>query len=757
MNDDKIKINRKLNISDNERRDAIKFIEQGKPLPDKYRFLLFKDDKEVELLWNGKTNEVTNVALPFQTIEQIDEPREGEFGNLGTLWDNTGRQVTGWTNKLIWGDNKIILSSLKNGPLREEIEAQGGLKLIYIDPPFDVGADFSMNIEIGDDNKESFTKKPSIIEEVAYRDTWGKGADSFMAMIYERLKLMHDLLADDGSIYVHCDWRLNSSMRLVLDEIFGSDNFRNEIIWRKRNIPNAQSKFFSQVYDSILFYSKSDNYIFNKIYLPLTERQKEPYRLSDEKGKFRLIMLEARGKQATASRKKFEWRGRTAQWLYSKERLDDFYKNGYIYGDAEKGYAKKQYLNEVEGILATNIWNDNSVAPLQGGSQEFQDYPTQKPEGLLVRIIKSSSNEGDLVADFFIGSGTTLSVAEKLGRKWIGADLGKFGIHTSRKRMIGVQRELKKEGKGFRAFEILNIGKYERGSFLNTNDDLRAEQKAKQAQQKEKEFIKLILSAYKAEPVETFENIVGKKRDRLVAIGPISLPVSSKFINEIVSECKEKGLTKVDVLGFDYEMGISFENYKNDGVDIAFKVIPREVFDKRAVEKNQVNFYDVAYIDVKPVVKGRGGIKELSIELTNFSVFYNQDNIGIEDELKSGRSKIIIENGQVLKVTKNKETDKIEREKLTKKWSDWIDYWAVDYDFADRKEIIKVTERDKIKEVWTGDYIFDNEWQSFRTKKDRNLELVSAIKELPRGDYKVAVKVVDIFGNDTTKIIDIKI
>src|SRR6202142_4573792 len=167
-------------LPDNEKRNIIKYIEADKPLPDKYRFELFEDKREVELVWNGKTNEVTNIVLPFQVIEQIDEPRSNEkFGTTDSLFDTTGRQITGWTNKLIWGDNKLILASLKNGPMRKEIEAQGGLKLIYIDPPFDVGADFSMDIKIGDGaDEESFTKKPSVIEEIAYNDTWGKGADS---------------------------------------------------------------------------------------------------------------------------------------------------------------------------------------------------------------------------------------------------------------------------------------------------------------------------------------------------------------------------------------------------------------------------------------------------------------------------------------------------------------------------------------------------------------------------------------------------
>jgi len=192
-----------LKLTDNEKRDILEHLEADRPLPDKYRFLLFDEKREVELVWNGKTNEVCNIVLPFQTIEQVDEPRAEKPEQTALqsdlfAMDNRGRHLQGWTNKLIWGDNKLILSSLKNGPLREEIEKQGGLKLIYIDPPFDVGADFSMDIEIGGD---TFTKKPNILEEIAYRDTWGKGADSFIAMIYERLVLMRDLLAENGSIY----------------------------------------------------------------------------------------------------------------------------------------------------------------------------------------------------------------------------------------------------------------------------------------------------------------------------------------------------------------------------------------------------------------------------------------------------------------------------------------------------------------------------------------------------------------------------
>jgi len=738
-----------MKLTDNEKRDIIKYLEAGKPLPPKYRFLLFGETQEVELLWNGKTDEVTNVVLPFQVIEQIDEPRSNnKIGLQNTLFDTSGRQITGWTNKLIWGDNKLILSSLKNGPLRKEIEAQGGLKLIYIDPPFDVGADFSMDIKIGDDE---LTKKPSVIEEIAYRDTWGKGADSFIAMVYERLKLMHDILAEDGSIYVHCDYRVSSYLKLILDEVFGKDNFVNEIIWQGAvGDTSAKNKKFIKSHDTIIFYRKNkENIIWNDSFQEYSANKLNIYKFEDEKGKYQLGPCDNPGGggyvydlgcgEKTPSRGYSMPRETAIKWI----------ADGTLIVKANKVPLRKWYMNE-EGVRCKDVWSDI-------GKERGLDYATQKPEDLLERIIKASSNEDSLIADFFCGSGTTLAVAEKLNRKWIGADLGKFGIHTSRKRLIGVQRELKKEGKNFRAFEILNIGRYERQNFIAVNNDLRIEEKAKLAEKKEKEFVKLIISAYKAERTDSFVNIAGKKRDRLVAVGPIDMPVSSKLIQDIVLECKEKGITKIDVLGFDYEMGLDFQEYKDQGIDIAFRIIPREVFDKKAVEKGQVKFYDVAFVEINPIIKGRT-TKELSIELTDFSVFYNQDDSGeIVEDLRPGGNRIIVENGQVVKISKDKKTELVSREILTKKWSDWIDYWSVDFDFEDRKEIINIVENGKEKELWTGDYIFDNEWQSFRTKKNRNLELFSAPKEMRPGEYKIAVKVVDIFGNDTTKVIKVKI
>jgi len=752
-----------MKLNPNEIRDVIKLLEAGKPLPDEYRFKLFEDKREVELVWNGKTNEVTNIVLPFQTIEQIDEPRAENTNDTKsqlTLFDSDqrGRQVKGWTNKLIWGDNKLILSSLKNGPLREQIESNGGIKLIYIDPPFDVGADFSMNIEIGD---EQFIKQPTVLEELAYRDTWGKGSDSFIAMIYERLVLMHDLLANDGSIYVHCDWRVSAYMKIILDEIFGEDNFRNEIIWQ-RTSARSDSETYNHIHDTLFFYSKNiDNIIWNKQYTEQSESYiSNFFRYSDSKGRYRLIypLLPGRrvGKTGVA------WKGIDPNrygkhWRYTVDKLNELERNDLIYWPKKGGLPGiKKYLEDNKGRLLQTLWTD--ISPVAGSAKENEGYPTQKPVSLIERIVIASSNTDDIVADFFSGSGTMMAVAEKLGRKWIGSDLGKFSIHTTRKRMISVQRELKNHGFDYRAFEILNLGKYERQLYIGMNLNLAEDDQQKQLTRKESDFVNLILKAYKAEIASGFQHFEGKKNNRLVAIGPINLPVGRDFIHELLKEALSKKLTKIDVLAFEFEMGLFpniQEEAKDKGVDLGLKYIPRDVFDKRAIDKNQVVFHDVAFIEVKPLIKG----KTIAIELTDFSVFYNQDTIAnVESDLKNGGSKILVDNGKIIKVTKDK-NGITERTILTKKWTDWIDYWAVDFDFENKKEIIRIKKEDgdDFEEVWTGDYIFENEWQSFRTKKNRSIELKSIFHECQKGKRKIAVKVVDIFGNDTMKVIEVNI
>lgn len=766
-------------LTDAEKRDLTRLIQEGKPLPEKYRFILFEDKREVELVWNGKTREVCTTVLPFQTLEHVDEPRQEEPESPQfDLLDTRGRQLKGWTNKLIWGDNKLILSSLKSGALRRQIEEAGGLKLIYIDPPFDVGADFSMDIEIGN---ESFHKEPNLLEQIAYRDTWGRGADSFLSMIYERLILLRDLLSGDGSIYVHCDWRVSSFLRNALEEVFGGGSYRNEIVWQRTNAHNETGQY-GRVHDTIHFLTKSpEGYIWHPEPIPFSEEQLARYK-KDENGRY-YTTQDLTAPRPNSNSGKFEWRGTMPSpsrgWGYTLEQLEEWWEEGRI-ATKRDGSPRMDglivYLDEKTGQAPQTIWRD--ISRVTNTGDERLGYPTQKPEALLERIITSSSDEGDLVGDFFVGSGTTAAVAEKLGRKWICTDLGKFGIHTTRKRLIQVQRELKESGKPFRAFEVLNLGRYERQVYLNVGGRLTGKQREEALAQKEREFRDLILRAYRAQPLEGDEFFHGKNAGRLVVVGPINLPVGRLFVEEVIVECRKRRATRADILAFEFEMGLFpaiLEEARQKGIDLAPKYIPAEVFDKRAVDKGQVVFHDVSYIEAVARYDKKNKLS-VQIELTDFSVYYTQGVAeAIEQNLKDGKSQVVCEQGSLMKISKDKDGI-VSREILTKRWTDWVDYWAVDFDYMSRKEIIRVpagTGTDGVlpgmeppqgdlnlefEERWTGSYIFENEWQSFRTRRNRDLELISAPYIYPQpGRYTVAVKVIDIFGNDTMTLLPVAV
>lgn len=703
-----------MNLSDKEKELVIQAIKNNQPIPKEYIYKMHSDEEDVFLFWNGRKEDITNVALPFHHIEHIDEPRkEDTSGQTISMFDTKGRQKAGWHNKLIWGDNKLILSSLANGPLREEIEKEGGLKLVYIDPPFAVGADFSHTIEL---NGETATKSQSVLEEIAYRDTWQRGISSYLSMMYERLKLIHNLLAEDGSIYVHIDWKVNAYMRLLLDDIFGREYFKNEIIWSYDKW-TANSNSFQKNHDVVLYYSKSENDIFNQ-QKEITENLKEKY----EKG----YLFGGGG---------------GSEGLVVYDEHNPKVKKLIASGKYKVVYAKQ------EGKPVSDVFKISFINPV---ANERLGYPTQKPEALLERIIKASSNEGDLIADFFCGSGTTATVAEKLNRKWIACDLGRFSIHTTRKRLINVQRELKENGKDFRAFEILNLGKYERQFFM---DDLVNGQRKR----KEEAYLDLICRAYSAQCIENYSSLHAKKASRFVHIGPLDMPVTQSRVQEIFEECRTNLITQVDVLGFEFEMGLQpriNQEFKEQGVDIRLRYIPKDVFDPRAVDKGQVKFYDVSYLQAKPIIKGN----KVKIELTDFVTNYTQDDIeDIQESMRAG-SKVVIENGQIIKVTKDK-NGIINRETLTENWHDWIDYWSVDFDYDSKKEIIRIkNEAGEIEKQWTGNYIFENEWQTFRTKQDRSLEFISSEHEYTqKGTFRVMVKVVDILGVDTSQIIEIKL
>lgn len=622
------------------------------------------------LYWQGKRTEVERISLPFQTIETINESRATREKEKDTLFRKSSNSKlltpnSHWYNRLIWGDNKYVMSSLLE-------EFAGKIDLIYIDPPFATGADFSIKIEVGD---VEWTKEPSAIEEKAYRDTWGKGLDSYLQMMYDRLVLMRDLLSEKGSIYIHCDYRVNAHLKLILDEIFGATNFRNEIIWFYRRW-SAASNTFQKMHDNILWYSKKDDYKLNSIYIEPTEGQKAKH----EKGWDRNSVL-------------IEGRRQPQLIVYNQKKVDEAIKRRQI---DLKEFARIVKVDTTKTV-APDVWEINYI---NSQAIERLNYATQKPEALLERIIKASSNEDDLIADFFCGSGTTGAVAEKLGRRWMMADIGRYAIHTSRKRLLGIE--------GCKPFVVQNLGKYERQywqgvTFANKKDE----------QKPIYEYIKFILELYHAEPITGCLWIHGKIGKTLVHIGAVDAPVTLSDIESAIDECKklvlasERGMkqSSLDILGWEWEMGLHDvvqDIAKQKGVKLSLKYIPREVMDPRAVAAGDITFYELAYLEVD-ISKNKHG--EHVVTLKDF-VIPNHDLI--PDEV---RSKI-------------------------KKWSDYIDYWSIDWDF--------------------NNDTFHNMWQSYRTKKNRTLELKSDPHRYAKKEkHMIMIKVIDIFGNDTTRLVEV--
>ncbi|MDI6766065.1 MAG: site-specific DNA-methyltransferase [Bacteroidota bacterium] len=474
-----------------------------------------------ELIWEGKYKDGKKVApvripLPFQTIETINESAQDRLRTLDMFAQG---KPTEWRNRLIWGDKKYVLPSLLP-------EFAGKVNLIYIDPPFDTGADFSFNATIPDnpDTEENesteFIKEPSIIEQKAYRDTWGRGLDSYLQWFYETVVLLRDLLAGDGTIYIHLDWRLSHYGKAIIDEVFGYDNFMCQIIWKRSSIRKARSDKWLSVDDIILVAIKTDEHTFNQIYLPYSEEYKKRFKYKDERGYYYWIDI----------------------GTYSEERLEKLKKEGRVRFPEKPGAHPrfKHYLHEGKGVQPDNVWTD--IVQVNSQATEDTRYPTQKPEALLERIMKVSSRENDLVLDCFSGSGTTAAVAEKNNRRWITCDLGRFAIHTTRKRLLQIPN--------VKPFVVQNLGKYERqvwqaseflpSSVILSPDEVGAKNLTGSDKSdssvapllqsnmalKEKAYRNFILELYHAEPVKGFVWLHGAKDKRMVHVGAVDTPVS---------------------------------------------------------------------------------------------------------------------------------------------------------------------------------------------------------------------------------------
>lgn len=681
------------------------------------------DIKKTELVWKGKYDDDGKLVpvekpgpYPFQIVEVINEPRIGHQrprqGSLFDIWkgDEGATFEEGWKNKLIWGDNKFVMSSLLE-------KFAGKIDLIYIDPPFATGADFTMDIEIGDKG-ETVHKEHSIIEEKAYRDTWGQGLESFIKMMYERLVLMKDLLSEKGVIYVHMDWRVNSYIRIILDDIFGSDNFRNEI-YSKRKTKNLQTQFekvkqLNIAFDTILWYSKNPDTRFR---VPkkknLNETNYDQWNNFFNNADRPTLRYPLLGIKLTHGQ--WRWKQERAELAVNnyKEYKENFSDKMTLYEYWLNTGQVKEFIKREPGATRCYYWispkdeinADTNWSDVYGYDNAPGTYPTQKSEPLLERIISASSDEGNLVADFFCGSGTTLTVAEKLNRRWIGVDLGRFAIHTTRKRMLEIEEskdllnEGKKYGKRARPFEILNLGKYER-QFWQVNAFGRKDEK-----QALFEYLAFILKLYGAEPVSGSTHVHGKKNNALVYIGAVDAPVTVQEVTDALSDTKAMGLKELHILGWEWEMGLNDaiqEVAKQMGVRLKLRIIPMDVLDPRAVAKGDIRFFELAHFKADIETEN----KTVTVNLNDFVIPHTDL---IPDEVRAS----------------------------IKKWQDWIDYWAVDFDFQNDT--------------------FNNGWTSYRTKNNRKLNLTAEHAYEKAGMYKIFIKAIDIFGIDTSQVFEVEV
>jgi len=668
-----------------------------------------------ELIWDGKYKDgkkqgPVRVALPFQTVETVNESAQDRQRTLELF--AAGRE-TEWRNRLIWGDKKYVLPSLLP-------EFAGKVNLIYIDPPFDTGADFSFTATIPDhpdtpeDETAFFTKQPSLIEQKAYRDTWGRGTDSYLHWFYETVLLLRDLLSEQGCIYVHLGPELVHYARPVLDEVLGAANFRNAIVVKRRITKNLQEQFdfihsLPQGNDEILWYSRSPATRFRAPRSAVSTRPEgywHHFWSNADRPTMRYPLLGV--KPAKGQWKWSEDRALEAVDNYKRYARDHAHKPLVEYwGEtgrrlefirlSKKGKVEN-WFPPSESRISDTIWLDIHAY------ENEKEYPTQKHEELISRVVGASSNEDDLVLDCFVGSGTTAAVAEKLSRRWIACDLSRFAIHTTRKRLLGIP--------GVKPFIVQNLGKYERQAWQAAEFPGNGENSAEAARQRDLAYRNFILELYRATPISGHGWLHGCRGGRMVHVAPVDAPVTLADVKAIAKEVwKAAGTGKdgpakagVDILGWEFAFELNElarQVAAESRVDVAFKKIPREVLDKRAVEQGDINFFELGALKVTPKQKKR----EVTIRLADFLIPIDD----IPEEVR----------------------------KAIKHWSQMIDYWAVDWDFKDDT--------------------FHNQWQSYRTRKEPKIELEASHVYPEVGKYTVVIKVIDILGNDTTKAIEVDV
>lgn len=519
-----------------------------------------------ELHWTGKRPYKSTQYFPAQLREQY------------------GKEKDGWMNKIFWGDNIQIMSHLLK-------DYRGKIDLIYIDPPFDSKADYKKKIKLkGIEVKNDST----VFEEKQYTDIWTN--DEYIQFMYERLIILKELLSDKGTIYVHCDWHTGHYIRCILDEVFGRENYQNEIIWQKIRTTKAQTKGFGNVHDLIFSYRKNDGSYFKTIYKEFDSNYIKSHYKADKDGRlFRTVSMLQRGSgEARKFGDKLLTPPSDMHWIWSQERIDKAMEKGLIRFTSSGRPEKIQYLDEMKGDIVDDLWHD--IYPINSQAKEAIGYPTQKPEKLLERIIEASSKEGDIVFDCFMGSGTTQAVAMKLGRRFIGADINLGAIQTTTKRLINIAKEFSDNNKIYKGIEVYNVNNY---------DFFRNPIEAKD----------LLIEALEIQKFDSGSIYDGEKDGRMVKIMPINRIATKADLEELKANFPYKIFEKrkednpnepverllLVCMGHEPDLKVSLEqelsNYK---LDIEIVDILR---DKSILELKRDSEVEIEVIDNKLIIK----------------------------------------------------------------------------------------------------------------------------------------------------------
>jgi adenine-specific DNA-methyltransferase len=647
----------------------------------------------------------------FQAARRLEKAKTTLGGKFALVNETAGQMELAanpsrrWLNRLIYGDNLLAMAALLAGD-DETASLRGKIDLFYIDPPFDSKADYRTKITLPGGDVE---QKPTVIEQFAYSDTWADGTASYLAMIVPRLCLMRGLLSDQGSIYVHLDWHVGHYVKIALDEIFGKDSFQNEIIW-KRIYSHSDADRFGIVHDAVLFYAKSDSKVFNRQYRPHSDGYIEShYGQTDADGRqFRLVTLSAAGPGPARRFGNEEIAPPPGRhWAWSQERIDEGLKTGKIVF-AKTGQPNiKQYLDETKGTAIPSIWDD--IFPVNPIAVESLNYGTQKPEALLERIIKASSKEGSIVADVFGGSGTTPAVAEKLGRRWIVADLGKPGCMIMRKRLID---------QGAQPFLFQAIGDYQ----------VEAARSTLGRKFRVGELAQIVLGLYGALPLDKDDNPnrnLGKlpqSRTLVFADSPqklTGLPTLNKARELRASHLG--GWEKVVVLGWNFTPDIGHVITELNDTKLEVLVIPPDLLDrlkksggyeklKADFAAQRIRFSSLQYVTVKPIERKTLPSGEvLTIELDNY-VLLSPDALNLEPKDRERLQAVVNRDPLAL-----------------------VEYWSIDPDYDGE--------------------LFRSVWQDYRGNPENDESPLHVVRKavlsgLPvkSGPRRVCVRVVDVFG-----------